>query len=234
LDDLGRGRELARDLQIALDRVSIIGMSAAAATSRTRLSLARDVHDSVLQLLAAAGFRLEALRRAATEPAVQRSIADLQEEFVAEQDDLRDFIADLRTKQQPEDLNASVRQLATRLSARWKIQIGFGSALPQLRLTPRLRSHLNQLIREMVANAVRHGRGTEVTISLDREENHLVLSVADNGIGLQAALAGAGQPENARPWSLDERVHELGGTLSLSTSNRGTVVTIKLQLEEVP
>jgi signal transduction histidine kinase len=71
LDDLALGRELARDLRIVLNRVSSIGLSAAAASNRTRLSLARDVHDSVLQLLAAAGFRLEALRRATCDPGVQ-------------------------------------------------------------------------------------------------------------------------------------------------------------------
>jgi signal transduction histidine kinase len=234
LDDLGRGRELGRDLQIVLDRVSTIGMSAAAASNRTRLSLARDVHDSVLQLLAAAGFRLEALRRLVTDPAVQRSIVDLQEEFVAEQDDLREFIADLRTKQESEDFGASVRDLATRLSARWNVECRFASAPSELRLPARLRTHLNQLIREMVANAVRHGQATQVTISLDREGGQLVLSLADNGIGMQAALSHAGRPGDARPWSLDERVHELGGTLSLFSRNSGTVVTIGLQLEEIP
>jgi signal transduction histidine kinase len=215
LDDLGRGRQLRGDLHIVLDRISIIGMSAAAASNRTRLSLARDVHDSVLQLLAAAGFRLEALRREATEPAMQRSISGLQEEFVAEQDDLRDFIADLRTKQQVEEISTSVRELATRLSARWSIECRVRSAPPQLRLPARLRSHLNQLIRETVANAVRHGQATQVEISLAREGHQLMLSLADNGMGMQAALSRSGQPGDSRPWSLDERVHDLGGTLSL-------------------
>jgi signal transduction histidine kinase len=130
LDDLARGRELGRHLQIVLDRVSIIAMSAAAASDRTRLTLARDVHDSVLQLLAAAGFRLEALRRGAADPAVQQGIAELQEEFVAEQDDLREFIADLRNRTQPEDVSTSISALATRLSARWNVDCQVAGAPP--------------------------------------------------------------------------------------------------------
>jgi signal transduction histidine kinase len=233
LDDLDRGRELGRDLQIVLDRVSIIGMSAAAASDRTRLSLARDVHDSVLQLLAAAGFRLEALRREASDPAVQQGIVELQEEFIAEQDDLREFIADLRSRAQPDEVSQSIGDLAKRLSARWNVECRVTGAPRELRLPARLRAQLNQLIREMVSNAVRHGRADQVTIALDREGDQLTLSVSDNGVGIQAALSSSGRPGDARPWSLDERVHELGGTLSLSSRSSGTVVTIGLQLEEL-
>jgi signal transduction histidine kinase len=103
----------------------------------------------------------------------------------------------------------------------------------ELRLAARLRAQLNQLIREMVANAVRHGHADQITIVLEREGNQLSLSVSDNGVGMQAALSRAGRPGNARPWSLDERVHELGGTLSLSSRTGGTVVTVGLQVQDL-
>jgi signal transduction histidine kinase len=233
LDDLARGRELARDLRIVLNRISSIGLSAAAASNRTRLSLARDVHDSVLQLLAAAGFRLESLRRATSDPGVQDGIVQLQEEFVAEQDDLRAFIANLRGKAQPDNVDTGLRELAKRLSARWSVDCRMAGAPRELCVPPRLRAHLNQLIREMVANSVRHGQATQVTIMLDKERDQLLLSVSDNGVGMQAALSRHGRSGDARPWSLDERVHELGGTMAISSRDSGTVVSIGLQLDEV-
>jgi signal transduction histidine kinase len=233
LDDLARARELARDLRVVLNRVSSIGLSEAAASNRTRLSLARDVHDSVLQLLAAAGFRLEALRRATSNPRVQDGILQLQAEFVAEQDDLRAFIGNLRGKAHPEDMDNGLRELAKRLSARWSVDCRMAGAPRELFIPPRLGAHLNQLIREMVANSVRHGRATQVTITLRKEEDQLLLSVSDNGVGMQAALFRAGRSGDARPWSLDERVHELGGTMAITSRESGTVVTIGLQLGKV-
>ena len=50
----------------------------AGAAARTRLSLARDVHDSIVQFLAGAAFRIEAIKRAARSRRA-RSIADLEE-----------------------------------------------------------------------------------------------------------------------------------------------------------
>jgi signal transduction histidine kinase len=164
---------------------------------------------------------------------VQQGIVELQEEFIAEQDDLREFIADLRSRAQPEEVSQSIGDLAKRLSARWNVECRVTGAPRELRLPARLRAQLNQLIREMVSNAVRHGHADQVTIALEREGDQLTLSVSDNGVGIQAALSSAGRPGDARPWSLDERVHELGGTLSLSSRHSGTVVTIGLQLEEL-
>jgi signal transduction histidine kinase len=197
LDDLSRGLELGRDLQIVLDRVSIIEMSAAAASDRTRLSLARDVHDSLLQLLAAAGFRLEALRRKTEDPDVQQGIVELQEEFVAEQDDLREFIADLRSRVQPQQVSESLTSLAKRLSARWNVECRLADAPRELRLGARLRAQLNQLIRETVSNAVRHGHADQITIALEREGDQLSLSISDNGVGMQAAFV-SGWPAGKR------------------------------------
>jgi signal transduction histidine kinase len=165
---------------------------------------------------------------------VREGIEALQEEFVGEQDDLREFIADLRGRALPEEGVQAIKALALRLSTRWQVDCHVEQTPQDLYLSPKLRAHLSQLIRETVANAVRHGRATEVTISLSREGHQLLLSVSDNGMGVQSQPGRVGVVGLTRPWSLDERVHDHGGTLSLQSSAKGTRVDISIQMDEAP
>ena len=64
-DYLDFGRELGRVAGAMLDRYALLDAIETGAACATRLSLARDVHDSIVQFLAGAAFRIEAIKRAA-------------------------------------------------------------------------------------------------------------------------------------------------------------------------
>ena len=68
------------------------------AEARSRLILARDLHDSVVQFLAGAAFRLEAMKRSnAAGRDVDVDLNELKQFMLQEQRELRSFITSLRS-----------------------------------------------------------------------------------------------------------------------------------------
>jgi signal transduction histidine kinase len=92
-----------------------------------------------------------------------------------------------------------------------------------------MRLHLDaqQLIREAVANAVRHGRARSVTVQMAAEDSQLRLDISNDGTASERLKTGS-------PWSLRERVDEANGTLMLATRETGTSVSITLPLNGEP
>jgi signal transduction histidine kinase len=85
------------------------------------------------------------------------------------------------------------------------------------------------LLREAVANAVRHGGADRVDVGLSVARGQVELSVADNGSGF-AASDGVAELE---PWSLKERVERAHGSLRLDSAPGSTNVRISLPLRGV-
>ena len=88
----------------------------------------------------------------------------------------------------------------------------------------RLQLDLQQLLREAVANAVRHGGADRIDVGLSIAGGEVQLSVADNGTGFAAGNA------PAPPWSLQERVERAHGSLRLDSAPGSTNVLISLPL----
>jgi signal transduction histidine kinase len=231
-DDLEIGERLGDEFAALLQRTSMQSVAEQAAANRTRLSLARDLHDSVAQLLAGTSLRLEGLRRAirSGEP-VDGELETLQQELRAEQRDLRRLIGQLRDGAAPRNeaasLKTSVSETLDRLSKQWGIECDLARCPDQPSSGAEFEHQVSQLIREAIANAVRHGGATRVTVSLDLAHSQLSLRVRDNGCGFAVDRVDDAGAQSA-PWSLNERVHELGGTLMLASTSEGSEVTMSL------
>jgi two-component system NarL family sensor kinase len=82
------------------------------------------------------------------------------------------------------------------------------------------------MLREAVANAVRHGHADRVDVDLAVRDNRLQLSVVDNGSGFSTAN---GEPK-VEPWSLKERVERAHGSMQLVSRPGSTNILISLPL----
>lgn len=239
-DDLELAEEAARDAAAALEHSQLIDATEEAAEIRARLSLARDLHDSVVQFLAGLAFRLEGLKkRAAAGGDVSAEVDELQRDLAGEQLDLRDFIAGLRGAVSGDgrsrtDLSASLNELSERIAAQWGVACRLVAAPGEIPVTPSIEQNVRQLVREAAANAVRHGGASRIETRLACGAGGLELRISDNGRGFP--LHGDFGEEELRarsigPSSLRERVSLLGGALRLSSRATGSVLTIALPLE---
>jgi signal transduction histidine kinase len=237
-DDLAVGRRVGEEISANLDRVTMIRVSEEAAATRTRLSLARDLHDSIAQLLAGTAFRLEAIRNSARAGRdVEPEMALLQEALAQEQRDLRTFISKLRgTKESGSLINIcpGLRGIAERMSRQWQVDCSLQGCGEPIVAPASIEHDLHQLVREGVANAVRHGGASRVAISCHQGSGAIELAIEDNGSGFPEKGDFAEWDlldEKMGPWSLKERVRSLGGTLSLSSSCNGSRIIISLPTE---
>jgi signal transduction histidine kinase len=85
---------------------------------------------------------------------------------------------------------------------------------------------IEQLLREAIANAVRHGQAAAIDVELRNGHDTLTLRVCDNGRGFAPDA-----PQHA-PRSISERVRALGGSLTVDTGDKGTQLLITLPVED--
>ena len=229
-DHIDLGEQMSSDLAAHIQRHALLRAAEESAEARSRLSLARDLHDSVVQFLAGAAFRLEAMKRSnASGEEVEAGLNELKELMLQEQLELRSFITSLRSGPLAafNELAKDLQALAARLSRQWDINCEFAARKADMMIPTRLRLHTHQLMREAVANAVRHASAKSVTIELAALPNGLTLDILNDGAEFK--------PRGGRielPTSLRERVEQAGGMLDMARGMGVTKLSISLPLGE--
>jgi signal transduction histidine kinase len=228
-DFIDFGGELGRAVGGILDRHALLTAIETGAAARTRLSLARDVHDSVVQFLAGASFRVEAIKRSAKDsPRLGAELDELKRLLVEEQGEVRGFVLALRKGRELElaEAAAELRALAERLSQQWSVKCQVKVGGEEAAIPVRLQLDLQQLLREAVANAVRHGGADRIDVALAVDQGQLSLNVHDNGSGFPKTK---GAPP-LEPRSLKERVERAHGSLRLESAPGSTDLHISIPL----
>lgn len=224
------GTVVAREIGNAFDRETVARFERETLVARTRSALARDLHDSVAQSLAGACFRLEALRlglhdgHVADCAAAATDIAIVRDALRREQGHVRSLIDGLRNPAQPlqqRNLEADLAAALADAGAHWGVTAGLATTAPTQ--VPGWLSHeIQQLVREAVANAARHGLASKVTVRLAPAAGRIAIGIVDDGRGFDVASRAN------RPWSISERVVALGGELTVDSGTSGTHLAITL------
>jgi signal transduction histidine kinase len=218
-DHLRLAQALGSEVAHALDRDAFELSAREAALARLRQTVARDLHDSVAQSLSGARFWLRALRsRTAKDKELSDEIGQVETAFESENLHIRELIRQLRRADQvpgQRSLTDDLGALLETLGMHWRIETGLNGLADPLPVPYRLSFEVQQIVREAVANAVRHGQASKVELTLGRNGSGLHLAVADNGTGFTTGENGAA------PVSISERVATLGGTIKVNSSNAG-------------
>jgi two-component system sensor histidine kinase UhpB len=218
---------LAEALNSMLDRLEHerlqSGRRALQAQEGERSRIARELHDEVGQTLTAVALRAE---RAATEPTAtqQGALNEIAETVLRSLEDVHRIGRELR----PEALddlglvNALIA-LCSRVAQQTGVRIGRELDWHLPPLAPETELVIYRVAQEALTNAVRHARGTEVTVSLKPDRAGVLLAVTDNGRGLPDATNGSGLD------GMRERAMLIDAELSISGS-AGTGTTVMLTI----
>ena len=88
-----------------------------------------------------------------------------------------------------------------------------------------------RIIRELVTNAIRHGKATSVKVAGCIEDDRLMFSVTDNGCGIEPASAPGGEQGHFGLQGVAERTERLNGELTVTSApGRGTKALVSIVL----
>jgi len=214
-------------IEIARLRVEVRRRLAEVEESRARIvtagyeerrRLERDLHDGAQQRLVSIGLalrhvqaQLPAPSRAAGE--LDATVAELSEAI----EELRELARGVRPAGLDDGLGPALRELASRSALRTSVEA------TDERFEDRLETAAYFVASEALANAAKHARASEVSLSAARQNGNLVVSVRDDGVG------GAHPTDGSGLGGMTDRVAALGGSLSVnSPPGSGTVVTAEL------
>ena len=159
---------------------------------RERLRLAADLHDGLKQLIGAAAFRLEAAQFYLPDTAIETAnhLASAHTTMIRTQAELQNCMQGLHTLEEgPPELQELLRQVVARNDYWPKDAILIESRGIERKLPRDLAGNLLLLFQEGVANALRHGRASQIKALVDYTADYLELKIVDNGVGFDPAVA---------------------------------------------
>ncbi|HYM25653.1 MAG TPA: histidine kinase, partial [Vicinamibacterales bacterium] len=233
-DLLPMAEVVARELGTLLDQQQWNDRLRDIAVREQRISLARDLHDGVLQSLT--GVRLE-LQGAAADIEGNADVRDrlraLERALAIEQRELRLFIDETRPTAAGPLLVGRLESLRERVALEWKIPVTIRVTPDSMVLPELLQQAVPLMAHEAIVNALKHAHPSRISIDVRSDDHSIHVVVSDDGGGFpfegrydHAVLT----KMNLGPASLRERAASLGGHMTIESSKVGSRIEIAVPL----
>ncbi|HEU0245320.1 MAG TPA: GAF domain-containing sensor histidine kinase [Candidatus Limnocylindrales bacterium] len=200
--------------------------------------IARELHDSLAQVLGVIHLQLRSLESRAKDEASHAmaaelsSIADTADEAYR---DVREAILGLReTVREDDGLEGSLREYLRKYSR----QTGIATHLEcegdvRRALSPRAEVQLLRVVQEALTNTRKHSAARRATVRIAAGPAGTTVSVEDDGLGFDPTTVASSMEGGFGMASMRERVEQVGGTLAVHTApNQGTRIVVRLEPED--
>ena len=195
------------------------------AREEERARIAADIHDDAIQLISAAGFRLQQLRLRLQDQAARRILDKLQEALTLSSSHLRQLIFDLRPSAlQDGSLGTALRAYLEHMHAEAGIAYRLDDRLSAW-APDSVALLIYRNVLEVLANVRKHARASTVTVELLDLEGGYLVRIVDDGVGYDPADI-EDRPGHLGLVLIRERA-ELAGGWSRIESSPGTGTTVE-------
>jgi signal transduction histidine kinase len=201
--------------------------SSVAAADAERRRWARELHDETLQGLGALQVLLSSALRRGDSERREQAMREAVEHIAREIENLRAIITELRPAALDElGLKTAIEALLERHREQSGFEIDAEISLPTepARLEGELESAVYRLMQESLTNIAKHAHANHVRVSVRETDDLLQLEVQDDGAGFDNGTVGHGFGLAG----MRERVSLGGGTMSIASSEHGTLVRASL------
>lgn len=199
---------------------------------RTRIGM--DLHDGIIQSIFAVGLTLESTKLSLpnnpedADNLLSHAIEGLNSTIR----DIRNFILDLRPHRFQGNLEQGLGRLVREFQANTMVAVSLSAQQEALTvLSASVARSLFLTTQEALANIARHARAKQVIISIEQQENHIVLRISDDGRGFDMA---------AKSYSIGHglanmlaRAKDLDGTFQIdSAPGQGTIIKLAVPVKK--
>lgn len=205
-----------------------------------RRRMARELHDSTAQTLAALSLNLALVHQragASIDPKAQKSLAESIELAEQASREIRTFSYLLHPPMLDEaGLQYALQWYVEGFAERTRIRVDFEVSPDLKRLPGDVETALFRVVQECLTNIHRHSESPTARIRLWHDSTGVSLEVADAGKGLPGEAFAQGSEGTVALGvgirGMRERVRQLGGRLEVKPGRPGTIVEVSLPLPE--
>jgi signal transduction histidine kinase len=231
-------RELAREIaqhQRANEQLRLLAAHLQSAREDERISIAREIHDEIGTFMTAIKMDLVFLNKQITASNPPKSAETLREEINKTTklvDDAIRTVHEIALELRPAILDqlglcAALEWQIQEFQTRTNIECRFETNLDSTNLDAERSTAVFRILQETLTNVARHAHATRVEATLQEQDQHLILEVRDNGIGISEE-----QSANTDRFGLlgmRERAHIFGGDVTIrGAPGQGTTVTVRI------
>ena len=214
-------RETLQPVALAFANTLLLQDIAQRAVREERHRLARDLHDEIGPSLASLGLAVDlALLRHPADPDLADHLHQLRESVTGIVEDVRSTVADLRMAAQP-----SLQEVVSRIAGDLPPDAPTIDNRLRERRPPRpsIAGELAAILAEALRNAINHADASTIVVHGSSDFDEGRVTVFDDGHGFDRSSVPDGRFGLV---GMEERAHQIGAALHITSTTRGTTVTV--------
>ena len=223
------------NLGTAVDNLRLIERDQQYAVVQERTFMAQGLHDSIAQSLSFLNLQVQILETALktgdsalVDDTVKQIKAGVQESY----EDVRELLLNFRERLHKESFKEGIATVIERFEAQTRLKVRLVHSGNGAELTYNQKLQAVFIMQEALANVRKHSRATAVTIEVVNGED-FVLSVSDNGIGINEEILQERSKRHVGLKIMRERASRIGAQVSVSPVDKalypsGTTVRLEI------
>ena len=232
--ELRRRKETMNHLLMYQRRLRSLASELTLTEERERRQIASYLHDNIGHALAMARIKLDSLRGLVSPADVAASLDDATDMIKAAIQEVRSLTFELSPPVLHElGFEEAVDWLAERFHKVNGISCTVAIDGQVNPLADEISIFLFHSVRELLVNVAKHAGAKSAKISINRDEDHIVIRVEDDGVGFSPSKTDSYFQENGGfgLFSIRERFESIGGTMAIeSQPGRGCCVILSAPL----
>jgi signal transduction histidine kinase len=234
--DLSTAETLADQLAIAIENARLYSQTGQIAVMEERNRISREIHDTLAQGFTGIILQLEAAEQALEAKNIDSVLSHMNRARSLARGSLseaRRSVWNLR----PEALEKlklpdAIRQEIVKFSQSSTVKASFSVSGEDHDLSTDVETALLRICQEGLTNVRKHAKASEVRVNLNFDKSDVILTISDNGRGLEASKTPATGDKKYSGFgliSMRERAKNAGGVFEVeSEPGKGTAIQVKI------
>ena len=220
-EDLELLESVAFQIGSTIKRIELTNQEKEAARLNERNRLARDLHDSVNQMLFSLKLTAHAAYGMTKEPVSKKAFQTIETTSQQAVNEMRALIWQLKPVGLEHGLVNAIKRYCELIGIEPEIQVE-----GLIDLSSSIEEHVYRIVQEAVNNIKKHTNTYQVRLSLTQTEHHFNVTIADEGKGFNSDLIGE---TSHGIHNMKQRIKQIHGQIEInSIINQGTSIQLQI------